>query len=44
MMRSIIETAAQEGSAKAFEIALKDQTNDWREYFLHYAADETRAA
>jgi ubiquinone/menaquinone biosynthesis C-methylase UbiE len=44
MMRSIIETAAQEGSAKAFEIALKDQTDGWRRYFLHYAADETRAA
>lgn len=43
-MRSIIEMAASEGSAKAFENALKDRTDDWRRYFLHYATDEARAA
>ena len=44
VMRSIIETAAKQGSAKAFEDALRDKTDDWRRYFLHYATDETRAA
>ncbi len=44
MMQAIVETAAREGSAKAFENALKDKTDDWQRYFLHYATDETRAA
>jgi ubiquinone/menaquinone biosynthesis C-methylase UbiE/aminoglycoside phosphotransferase (APT) family kinase protein len=44
LMRSIVETAAREGSARAFDDALRDKTEDWRQYFLHYATDETRAA
>src|SRR5271169_6279792 len=43
-MRSLIETAARQGSAKAFEDALKDKPDDWRRYFRHYATNETRAA
>ncbi|MGO9245446.1 MAG: methyltransferase domain-containing protein [Verrucomicrobiia bacterium] len=43
-MRSIVETAVREGSAKAFENALQGKTEEWRQYFRHYATDETRAA
>jgi SAM-dependent methyltransferase/aminoglycoside phosphotransferase len=43
-MRTIVETAIREGSAKAFENALQDKTEEWRQYFRHYATDETRAA
>jgi ubiquinone/menaquinone biosynthesis C-methylase UbiE len=43
-MRSIVETAVREGSARAFENALQDKTEEWRQYFRHYATDETRAA
>jgi ubiquinone/menaquinone biosynthesis C-methylase UbiE/aminoglycoside phosphotransferase (APT) family kinase protein len=43
-MRSIVETAVREGSAKAFENALHDKTGEWQRYFRHYATDETRAA
>jgi ubiquinone/menaquinone biosynthesis C-methylase UbiE/aminoglycoside phosphotransferase (APT) family kinase protein len=43
-MRAIVETAIREGSAKAFENALHDQTEEWQRYFRHYATDETRAA
>jgi ubiquinone/menaquinone biosynthesis C-methylase UbiE len=43
-MRTLVETAIREGSAKAFENALQDKTEEWRQYFRHYATDETRAA
>ncbi len=43
-MRSLVETAIREGSAKAFENALQAKTEEWRHYFRHYATDETRAA
>lgn len=43
-MRSVVEMAAREGSTKAFENALQNKTEEWRQYFRHYATDETRAA
>ena len=43
-MRSLVETALREGSAKAFENALQNKTEEWRRYFRHYVTDETRAA
>ena len=43
-MRSLVEMARRDGSAKAIENALQDKPEEWRRYFRQYATDETRAA